>query len=163
MSAKAKHFAGADAPDLLADPDDLIFEVSVQDWTKELPAYDVRRRILATEALASVEGFRVMVQLTLQHLFGINFCQDCPNCSMSAQPCQDLFGSSATSEGGIVGRVDAVYMSIEAQKSTGSLHAHSQVFVQCVHQHTSLYDILRKLRADPGQIVKEYLDYNTPQ
>ena len=77
---------------------------------------------------------------------------------MSAQPCQDVFGSSAISEGGIFGRVDAVYMSTEAQTSTGSLHAHSQVFVQCLHQHTTLHDILRKLRADPGHIVKEYLE-----
>ena len=161
LSSKAKHFAGANAPDLSPDPDDVLFEVSVKDWIDALPAYDLRRRILATDALASVEGFRVMVQLTLQHLFGMNFCQDCPNCSMSAQPCQDVFGSSAISEGGIFGRVDAVYMSIEAQKSTGSLHAHSHLFVQCLHQHTSLRDILRKLRADPGHIVKEYLDYKT--
>ena len=47
-----------------------------------------------------------------------------------------MFGSNATSEGGILGRVDAVYTYIEAQESTGSLHAHSQVVVQCLHQHT---------------------------
>ena len=49
-----------------------------------------------------------------------------------------MFGSHAKPEGGILGRVDAVYMSIEAQTSTGSLHAHSQVVVQCLHQHTCL-------------------------
>ena len=58
-----------------------------------------------------------------------------------------------------MGRVDAVYTSIEAQKSTGSLHAHSQVFVQCLHQHTSIYDILEKLRETPDNIIKEYLRY----
>ena len=70
-----------------------------------------------------------------------------------------MFGSNATAEGGIFGRVDAVYTSIEAQKSTGSLHAHSQVFVQCLNQHTSIYQILDELKAKPDSIVKEYLRY----
>ena len=54
------------------------------------------------------------------------------------------------------GRIDACYTSIEAQKSTGSLHAHSQVFVQCLHQHTSLRDILNILRHDGTDIVQSY-------
>ena len=49
--------------------------------------------------------------------------------------------------------------SIEAQKSTGSLHAHSQVVVQRLHQHTSIHDILNKLRDQPDSIIKEYLRY----
>ena len=118
-------------------------------------------QIIATDSLASVDGFRVMIQLTFQHLFGINVCQHCPRCNVdeSNTPCQDMFGSSATAEGGFFGRVDAVYTSIEAQKSTGSLHAHSQVFVQCLHQHTSIYDILDTLREKPHNISKEYLRY----
>ena len=70
---------------------------------------------------------------------------NCPNCSESESPCQDLFGSSARAEGGVVGRVDAAFTSIEAQKSTGGLHAHSQVFVQCLHQHAAVWEIAKTL------------------
>ena len=157
----AKHLCGADAPRLSVGDGDVILEVSAQGLLDQLPDYDTRKQILATDSLASVDGFRVMIQLTFQHVFGINFCQDCPGCNHneSNSPCQDLFGSNATAEGGIFGRVDAVYTSIEAQKSTGSLHAHSQVFVQCLHQHTNIYQILEKLREKPDSIVKEYLRY----
>ena len=75
-----------------------------------------------------------MAHLTVQHLWGMCF-QHCPDWNLSAEPCQDMFGSNATPEGGVLGRVDAVDTSIEAQTSTGSLHAHSQVFVQRLHQH----------------------------
>ena len=74
-------------------------------------------------------------------------------------PCQDLFGSSATAEGGVFGRIDAGYTSIEAQKSTGSLHAHSQLFVQCLHQHTPLREVLEAIRKRPKALVQRYLDY----
>ena len=46
-------------------------------------------------------------------------CQNCPDCNSSAEPCQDVFGSNSSPEGGIVGRVDAVHTSIEAPKPTG--------------------------------------------
>ena len=65
-----------------------------------------------------------------------------------------MFGSNAAPEGGIFGRVDAVYASNEAQTSTGSLHAHSQVVVQCLHQHTCLSEILQKLRKQPEDIIQ---------
>ena len=115
--------------------EDLVFGLSVDDVTGSIPTHDQRRRILATDSLASVEGVRVMVELTLQHLFGMNCCSNCQNFSESSSPCQDLFGSSARAEGGIFGRTAAVFTSIELQKSTGSLHAHSKVSVQCLHQH----------------------------
>ena len=44
--------------------------------------------------------------------------------------------------------MDGVYISIEAQKSSGSLHFHAQVFVQSLHQHTCLqeiYDIMNAM------------------
>ena len=47
-------------------------------------------------------------------------------------------------EGGAFGRADAVFISIEAQKSSGCLHAHCQLFVQCMHQHTLMHHILEK-------------------
>ena len=58
------------------------------------------------------------------------------------EPCQDLRGSNADTTGGIFGRVDAVHISQEAQKSTSGYHGHMQVFVQCLHQHTSLEEFL---------------------
>ena len=70
-----------------------------------------------------------------------------------------MFGSNTRAEGGIFGRVDVVYTSVEAQKSTGGLHAHSQVFVRCLHQHTNIYEILDSIREKPDSIVKEYLRY----
>ena len=142
------------------DDEEVSFAVSSEDLTGFLPTFDQRRRILATDALASVEGFRVMVELTMQYLFGVNYCPMCPNCATRGNPCQDLFGSSAKAEGGIFGRVDAVFVSIEAQKSTGSLHAHCQVFVQCLHQHTPLWEIMDKMKMDCGRVIVDgYLEY----
>ena len=102
-----------------------------------------------------------MVLLTLEHLFVLRFCDNCPQCNFDGCPCQDLFGSSATAEGGIFGRIDAVFTAIEAQKSTGSLHAHSQLFIQCLHQRTSLHDVIAMLRHNCSHVVKDYLDYKT--
>ena len=50
--------------------------------------------------------------------------------------------------------IDAGYKSIEGQTSTGSLHAHSQWFVQGLHQHTSLNAILDLLSKDNGDTAK---------
>ena len=157
--ASARRFCDWDSPDLLRDPFDCVLSVSPKDLIESLPSYDERRRILATDSLASVEGFRVMVQLTFKYLLGVNYCSNCPDCSVSADPCQDLFGSSVQAEGGIFGRVDAIFTSIEAQKSTGSLHAHSQVFVQCLHQHTPLWEILKQLKKGAGSMFNDYLNY----
>ena len=55
--------------------------------------------------------------------------------------------------------MDAWLTSIEAQKSKGSLHAHSQLFVQCLHQHTPLADVLRVFRQNRGDLVRKYLVY----
>ena len=72
---------------------------SVEDMRTSVPSHDSRKRILATDALASVDEIRVMVQLTFQYLFGMLFCQICPHCNSS--PCQDMFGSHATAESGV--------------------------------------------------------------
>jgi hypothetical protein len=104
-----------------------------------------------------------LVLATYEYLFGMRVCPYCPDCnSLPGDPCQDLFGSSALAEGGVFGRIDAGYTSIEAQKSTGSLHAHSQLFVQCLHQHTPLVDVLARIRRVGGaSIVEGYLRYKT--
>ena len=67
-----------------------------------IPDYEARRATAARDAIASVESFPR--------------CPECNcDCSRQAQPCQDVFGSNAELEGGVFGRVDAIYGSIEAQ------------------------------------------------
>ena len=74
-------------------------------------------------------------------------------------PCQDRRGSSATVLGGVFGRVDAVFGSVENQKA-GALHLHLQLFIQHMHQRMPLYELFRKLRdAMHNTIVAEYLGY----
>ena len=50
---------------------------------------------------------------------------------------------------------------IEAQQSTGSLHAHSQLFIQCLHQHISLDDIIAILQHNYAGFVEHYLTYKS--
>ena len=76
-----------------------------------------------------------------------------------SQPYQDLFGSSAKAEGGSFARIDATATSVEAQKSTGSLCSHSQVFVQCLHQHTPLWEVLAYIRSQNPELVPRFLRY----
>lgn len=105
--------------------------------------YDERVALLARDPVACSDGFDVLVLLTLKHLFGVRYCPDCPNCAKSHRPCTDVFGSNATAMGGIFGRIDAVYGSIERQKS-GTRHGHFQLFLQCRHQHTPLQELLQR-------------------
>ena len=96
-------------------------------------------------------------------------CFRCPDCNnrergqtraaKNLKPCQDLFGSNATPEGGAFGRADGAFTLIEAQKSAGSLHAHTQLHLQCLHQHTALQDMLSSLFSSNKQFVKGYLRY----
>ena len=111
--------------------------------------------------MAFVNGFRITVLLTFEHVSGLRFCPSCPQCNVGGSPCRDRFGSSATAEGGIFGRTDAVFTSIEAQKSTGSLHAHSRLFIQFLHQHTSVHDIISMLRKNCTHVVQDYFYYRT--
>jgi hypothetical protein len=65
--------------------------------------YDERRRILARDNLASVDGFRTLVLATHEYLFGMRVCPYCPDCNNgeNSTQCQDFVGSNATPEGGI--------------------------------------------------------------
>ena len=90
-------------------------------------------------------------------------CPACPDCNTPGcgrTPCQDEAGSSAGLVGGVFGRMDAAYVTIEAQKSTGSLHAHCQCFVQCLHQHTPLQAIFALAESKLEGLRKDYLEYN---
>ena len=116
---------------------------------------------MARDSLASVEGFRLSVLLTCEYLFGMRVCIDCPKCNhvehFEGLGCSDLFGSNALPEGGIFGRADGIFVSIEAQKSAGGLHAHGQLHVQCIHQHTPLVSIFQKLVKD-GNALQKVID-----
>ena len=125
---------------------------------QELPSYAARKALLARDPMACLDGFLVLVGLALRHIFGVRFCPRCPECNTSGKPCADAFGSNAIAMGGAFGRVDAVYGSIECQKS-GALHLHLQVFVQCSHQFQTMTEILRAGRKDLLELLRRYSDY----
>ena len=76
--------------------------------------------MLSRDALASVDGARIIIDCVLT--------ENMKSCG------QYVFGGNAQPTGGILGRADAVFASIEALKSSGSLRAHIQAFVQYIHQ-----------------------------
>ena len=133
------------------------------DLAEYIPSHDDRRIALARDSLASVDGFRILVLAAFKFLFGMNVCFHCPDCNTSKtmQPCQDVFGCSATPEGGFAGRAEAAFTAIESQKATGSLHAHSQVFVQCLYQHMPLIKVFEFLKSGNADVVQRYLRYKT--
>ena len=124
-----------------------------------MPDYDTRKAMLARDPLACSDGFRTLVLLTLKHLLGMRFCPHCPHCACTDAPCMDAFGSNATAMGGVSGRVDAVYGSIECQKS-GTLHGHFQVFAQCFHQFTPLSDLLKLDDQRHLELLRKYTAYS---
>ena len=143
LAASAEHM-DAGEKDYPAFGEAYTLPIDVGNFCKRLPTWEQRRKTLARDPLASVDGFRVLVLLVMEHLFGLHVCGACPECNLATSPyspCQDEAGSNATLMGGVFGRMDAAYVTIEAQKSSGSLHAHCQCFVQCLHQHTPLEEI----------------------
>ena len=137
------------------------FDISfqVKELAEHIPDLESRKRFLAKDPLVSVEGFRAIVLLTYKYLFGMRVCADCPSCNFHENPCQDYFGSNATPEGGIFGQIDAGYTSVEAQKSIGALHAHSQLFVQCLHQHTPLHEVFKIIETQHPELVQHFCKY----
>ena len=143
--------------------DEATMAVHIESMRRLLPTWEQRRATLARDPLASVDGFRMLVQLVLTHLFGLRLCEDCPRCNLDHRaitPCTSCSsGSNATLVGGVFGRMDAAYVTIEAQKSTGSLHAHGQCFVQCLHQHTPLQEIFSMAEDRLELLRAAYLEY----
>ena len=128
-----------------------------------LPECSVRRRIVARDPLACVYGFRMLCRVALATLFGVKVCPSCPDCNCHAMSgCVDEFGSVALSEGGVYGRADAYYGSIECQKC-GALHLHLLLFLQCMHQHLSLIEIAEKLkdRIQGANILNDFMTYKS--
>ena len=146
----AKKYGAINEPPL----DDVLTCLSLKELWERVPAGDKRRSLISRDALACVDGFRTIVHLFMEYFLGMRCCIDCPNCA-----CTDLFGSNARPEGGILGRVDGIYGSIEAQKSAGSLHLHVQVFVQCLHQHTPLHILLEEFRSTLPRLFNDYAKY----
>jgi hypothetical protein len=136
-----------------------VFPIHLETFRRALPTWQQRRTLLARDPLASVDGFHTLPRLLCRHIFGIHMCDQCPDCDKTAHPCGDSFGSSATLSGGSFGRVDAMYVTIEAQKSTGSLHGHIQCFVQCLHQHTPLTEIFQLPQWRLEALRQEYCKY----
>ena len=159
-----KKYCGRCEPDVAGSKpseDDVVLGVPIEDVAGSLPSYDQRRGILARDSLACVDGFRMLIMVTYEYLFGMRVCPWCPDCNAcpSGRPCQDLFGSNAHQEGGVFGRIDAGYTSIEAQKA-GSLHAHTLLWVQCLHQHTPLVEILSQMKQGSSKdVISGYLRY----
>ena len=61
------HFAERQIPSVAEDlSDDVVLGVPIQDM---VPTYDERRRLMARDPLAAVDGFRTLVALAYQHLF----------------------------------------------------------------------------------------------
>ena len=115
VDESASKYAGRDEPNLFVDESgDVRLDIPMEELIDKLPAWDERRRILARDPLASVDGFWISILLVHEHVFGMRICPRCPNCNHDGDgiPCQDLFGSSATAEGGSFARMDAVATSI---------------------------------------------------
>ena len=137
---------GIDAPSIEHDFVDTDLPIPPQ--CRRCPQYEVRRRITARDPLCCSDGFRVLCRLVLRHIFGVRTCPYCPYCGaeeFKGPSCQDRLGCSSSAVGGVFGRVEVVFGSVENQKA-GSLHLHAQLFVQCLHQHVPLYEVLSRLR-----------------
>lgn len=62
--------------------EDVGFPVHIEQLRRLAPSWQQRRRVLARDPLASVDGFHVLLQLLLRHLFGVNICPSCPDCRL---------------------------------------------------------------------------------
>ena len=71
----------------------------------------------------------------------------------------DAFGSSTTARGGVFGRIDAVYGSLECQRS-GAYHLHGQFFLQCFHQFKSLKELVEMGHEPLLELLRKYSDYS---
>ena len=134
----------------------LLGMVDLGDVEQKLPTSDERRSILAKDPLASVYGFRVTCKLVMSMLFGAKACYKCPDCNQcDGGGCVDPFGSVSTIAGGIFGRPDAYYGSIENQKED-SQHLHMLLWLQNMYQHQTIDEIANAIRADNSLIQKTY-------
>ena len=78
---------------------------------------DLRRLIIARDPLAVSDSFQVLIRVVLARLLGIRMCPDCPACMKSKEPCMNAYGSNAEPQGGVFGRADALFATVEYQRS----------------------------------------------
>jgi hypothetical protein len=149
-SLEIKHHASLD--------DERTVNVPIQAILGALPDMQSQQALLAKDPLASVYGFHILVRITLRALFGVRICSDCPDCNTStARPgCCDELGNVATPEGGILGLIEAYHGSIESQGATGSLHAHMNLFLNRMHQHTKMIDIAKAIQEQGDALVQQF-------
>ena len=108
-SSDCQVFGQREQPSVDQNESQLSWALDIGNLAKYVPNWEERRRILARDSLASVEGFRSIVLATCRYLFGMRVCPKCPDCNRGRGliPCQDMLGSNAEPEGGIFGRMDA--------------------------------------------------------
>ena len=82
-------FYASDMHDFNASSEDIVLVASVEDMADTLPSHDVWNIIIDTLP-SNICGDYVC-------------CQHSADCHSSAEPCQDMFSSYATPEGGILG------------------------------------------------------------
>jgi hypothetical protein len=145
-------WGGRDSPALIENHE--VGAISIDSLLGQLPPSDERRAILAKDPLASVYGFRMLMKLTLSTLFGVRVCSNCPNCNLKPGGCVDAYGSVATAEGGIIGRTDAYYISIENQKED-DLHGHGLFWPQCVFRQQALVEIAETLQNEHSDLFEQ--------
>lgn len=122
--------------------------LSTDEFNFEIPGFDLRRLMMAQDPLAAVNAFFVQVRTVLATALGVRMCPHCPHCAFSQNPCQDALGSNAEIMGGMAGRADAMYGAVECQKSNGSLHFHFILYVQRLHQYSTLKEIAELLERE---------------
>eukprot|EP00959_Pyramimonas_sp_CCMP1952_P434197 9092341-Pyramimonas_sp.AAC.1 len=82
--AGASRAAGSrEWPQVGPGTDDVRLELPLAAILPQVPTWAERRKILARDPMASVEGFRVIVDATMRHLFGVRTCPNCPRCNHS--------------------------------------------------------------------------------
>ena len=121
---------------------------------------DVRRLIMARDPLCAADSFSVYCRIILARLLGVRMCPECPHCNMGSNPCQDMYGSNAEPQGGVFGRVDALFGGTEAQKA-GALHLHAFAYIQRAHQHKTIKEIAAMLAEGlmTADALKQWQDY----
>lgn len=155
-AAALRSYAGQDRPSLRA-PD--AHDKDIGQASIDIPMYDIRRAMLAKDCVSIVQCFHTYLRFALGRLLGIRMCPMCPRCNANDAefPCQDRFGSNASPMGGILGRADAIGGVVEHQ-GQGTPHYHACVYVQRLHQHKTLQDIMDIIKKDLTQVnaLKEF-------
>ncbi|CAK0893135.1 unnamed protein product [Prorocentrum cordatum] len=103
--AQSRLAGGRGWPRVAPDMDGLQMDLPMAAGEAEVPPWNERRRILARDPMASVDGFRILVDAALRHLFGVRICPNCPRCNEESG---DLYGFLPIAEGMPVALTDHI-------------------------------------------------------